>query len=327
MNATRIPLLSLWTRFLPWAALLAAALAIPLEAVRADIGPKPTMEFEFTMEVEPAPTIVAGELLECSDPQCADAKPLESLGPQGFFCEATSCHSVAYGYQDYHRLRIEFSDGVTRQSNIFTRRSANAHYLVTVRPQDLLVEETGPFWGGFTVGKLLAFLGEALPFAVLCASLLVALPLLVLLVLWIVLEGQGRGGFTASKGLYLGAWALGAPVLVAISFTEPALLATFAVEGALALLFAVLFRRPAITLLTAVLLVNLLTQPALALALSASRLGEYLVAILAVEAFIALVEGTLLFLTHRRSLGFLQGMALALLMNGASFGIGLLLPL
>ena len=111
------------------------------QIVFADTGPKPSMEFEFKQELNSeAVTIVSGILYECDQPDCSDAAPLEELGPQRLYCEVESCRALAYGFAPYHRLEIEFSDGVTRESNIFETASFDSKYTVTVRPDDLLVE-------------------------------------------------------------------------------------------------------------------------------------------------------------------------------------------
>ena len=39
-----------------------------------------------------------------------------------------------------HRIAIEFSDGQTRQSNIFSTAGFDSQYTVTIHPEDLLVE-------------------------------------------------------------------------------------------------------------------------------------------------------------------------------------------
>ena len=116
---------------------------LPDQVVRADTGPKPSMKFEFVYEVSPAPMIVSGTLLECSDQNCIIAAPLQEMGPQGFNCQEGGCSSLAYGYSEYHRLSIEFSDGRQRKSNLFTKNHFEAHYTVHVRESSLLVEETG----------------------------------------------------------------------------------------------------------------------------------------------------------------------------------------
>jgi hypothetical protein len=114
---------------------------LPAEIALADTGPKPMMEFEFSQELaNEQVTITAGILYECDQPDCSDAAPLEEPGPQRFTCEADRCHATAYGFAPYHKLEIEFSDGVTRQSNIFETAGFDSRYTVTVRPEDLLVE-------------------------------------------------------------------------------------------------------------------------------------------------------------------------------------------
>lgn len=114
---------------------------LPLGAVSADTGPKPGMGFEFSQEVAGDPlTVLDGVQYECSQPDCSDASLLEDAGPQGFRCYETSCSSVAYGYSDYHYIELTFSDGKTRQSNIFKTAGFNSSYKVTIREGDLLVE-------------------------------------------------------------------------------------------------------------------------------------------------------------------------------------------
>lgn len=112
-------------------------LFLPSHTALADTGPKPTMEFNFTGEQV---TIASGILYECDQPDCSDAAPLEELGPQGLYCEATSCRAIAYGFAPYHILEIEFSDGSTRESNIFETAGFDSKYDVTVSPDEMLVE-------------------------------------------------------------------------------------------------------------------------------------------------------------------------------------------
>jgi len=116
-------------------------LLLPARVALADTGPKPSMDFEFKQDVTGEQlTIASGILYECERPDCSDAAPLEELGPQRLTCEANHCSAFAYGFSPYHRLEIQFSDGQTRQSNIFETAGFNSKYTVTVRPGDLLVE-------------------------------------------------------------------------------------------------------------------------------------------------------------------------------------------
>ena len=121
--------------------LLSVQVLLPTHAAFVDTGPKPSMEFAFKQELTGEQvTIVSGILYECDQSDCSDAAPLEELGPQGLYCEVESCRALAYGFAPYHRLKIEFSDGVKRESNIFETAGFNSKYTVTVRPEDLLVE-------------------------------------------------------------------------------------------------------------------------------------------------------------------------------------------
>lgn len=112
-------------------------LLLPTHIALADTGPKPTMTFTF--KGEPV-TIVSGTLYECDQSDCSDATPLQEFGPQRFTCEADGCRSTAYGFAPYHKIEIEFSDGKTRQSNVFETAGFDSEYAVTVNAEDLLVE-------------------------------------------------------------------------------------------------------------------------------------------------------------------------------------------
>ena len=116
--------------------------SLPVPAALADTGPKPTMDFQFKQEMtgELPLTITSGILFECDQPDCSDAAPLEEAGPQRFTCEVNSCRATAYGFAPYHRIELEFSDGKTRQSNIFETAGFDSQYRVTIRPDDLFVE-------------------------------------------------------------------------------------------------------------------------------------------------------------------------------------------
>ncbi len=115
---------------------------LPSGIVSADIGPKPTMDFKFESNLDGGQvTITSGILYECEQADCADASPLEELGPQRLTCEEFHCSAIAYGFAPYHRLEIQFSDGATRQSNIFETIDFDSVYLVTVNADDLVVEE------------------------------------------------------------------------------------------------------------------------------------------------------------------------------------------
>lgn len=112
---------------------------LPSSIVSADTGPKPTMDFIFEQQGEQL-TITSGVLFECQQADCSDARRLEQLGPQGFSCNESSCRALAYGFAPYHKIEIEFSDGKTRESNIFETGGFNSSYTVTVREDDLFID-------------------------------------------------------------------------------------------------------------------------------------------------------------------------------------------
>lgn len=126
-------------RIILWVLILIQLL--PAQIVFADTGPKPTMEFEFKQALTVGQvTIVSGILYECKQADCSDAAPLEEHGPQRFYCDGVSCSALAYGFSDYHKLEIQFSDGKTRESNVFKTAGFDSRYTVTIHPEDLLVE-------------------------------------------------------------------------------------------------------------------------------------------------------------------------------------------
>ena len=136
-------------------------LLVPAQIAFADTGPKPTMEFTFKQDMPGEPvTITSGTLYECKEFDCSDAAPLQQLGPQGFRCDAESCSATAYGFAPYHKIEIEFSDGKTRQSNVFSTAGFDSKYRVTILSEDLIVEAQFNPSGLFprTVTGILVFL-------------------------------------------------------------------------------------------------------------------------------------------------------------------------
>jgi len=113
---------------------------LPAQIVLADTGPKPTMDFNFKGLQDGELQIISGILYECDQPDCSDAAALQELGPQRLTCTTTGCSALAYGFSDYHILEVEFSDEVTRRSNVFQTAGFNSSYTVTVQPNDLLVK-------------------------------------------------------------------------------------------------------------------------------------------------------------------------------------------
>ncbi len=328
---------------------LFASLLVFVPPVQADLGPKPSMDFEFHYESGAPLTIVEGSQLECDDATCSDAEPLLEGGPQRFTCSQDRCSSSAYGYSAYHRLVIHFSDGVTRESNVFSKSHFSAIYRVTVREDDLVVEEIGgqarpaPSLGSLTAFALGAIVvGGGI-------TMLFAVALLIVLVRLIVKAGQNQVSFAGSRGLFIAVWCIAALTLIfsciiALIFGSAfslSLLITILMEGLIALIYAFLRGRSRSTLLTLVTLVNLMTQPLLwflmvlvdwvtspsAQFISAARAPDLSYGILAIaELLIWLLEAVLLYLMQRRTFSFKEALGLSFIINAASFIAGLLLP-
>jgi hypothetical protein len=142
--------------------LISITLLMPTLA-SADLGPKPTMTFNFVYKTQTVPTIINGEQIECPDSLCSTSAPLEGVGPQHFECspEKNQCSSLAYGYNDFHKLSIIFSDK-TRESQIFKEKSFNAVLKVIVYDDKLEVTETTGFSGTRSGKLLLQFFPNAL---------------------------------------------------------------------------------------------------------------------------------------------------------------------
>ena len=155
---------------------------LPLYAVSADTGPKPSMDFKFKQETSATPlTITSGILFECEQSNCQDAKALQELGPQRFSCTETGCSAMIYGFSTYHLLEIQFSDGKTRRSNVFKTAQFQSSYQVTIRPDDLLVESK------FTLN-----LFTPLTYVLLCSGCLVVIAILVVLIILLVSRSKKK---------------------------------------------------------------------------------------------------------------------------------------
>ena len=109
----------------------------------AGIAPKPEMDFTLIYSTENKPAVLANtsEQIQCEDNQCFQSDPLGQYGIQKLYCQPNSCFSIAYEYQPFQKLILDFSDGVTRQSNVFkTPAKLRNSFTVLVRENDLVVE-------------------------------------------------------------------------------------------------------------------------------------------------------------------------------------------
>ena len=300
---------------------------IPASTAAADIGPKPTMEFSFEYETSEPLTIVTGELLQCSDPECLESFPLDRIGPQNFTCTSESCSAMAYSYAGDNRLVITFSDGVTRQSNLFGKQNFDAEYTVTVYQDDLLVHETG----GRKYNPMGVFFGLMIGLAIL-AGLLMLLVLIGLIVL-IVRGGREQALWESSRRWIIYIWVFGMIFIIGslffalIGFFSWALPLTLLIEGILLAAYTKYRKQPLLIPLTLNLVGNLFTQILLWFLLINSLPGGMgWIAMLIVEGIIILSEALVLYWPQRTTVKFIEALSISFVLNLVSVSIGLFIP-
>lgn len=300
--------------------IILSALLIPVSPARADVGPKPSMDFEFVYEGMPPQEIISGTLLECEDAACQVPKPLEELGPQRFTCDQNACHSMAYSYAPYHKLQIEFSDGVTPESGVFQKRTFNASYTVTVSPEGMTAKEG---WGvpeslmlGLYVGIILA--PVLLPVA--------GVAFAVLLLLYIMRGARGRVNFGESRWLFIATWIVAVVFLLAGTLFYVSLPILVAVEALVAVIGAQLLKASKLSVFTVTLLANLVSIPLALLVENFLLRGSLPLPAAGLWAGAWILEGLFLFLAQRRELGLARAFGLALVMNLAGLAAAALLP-
>lgn len=104
----------------------------------ADIGPKPTMSFEWKSKGDVDLRTI--KLLQCEKKDCEDAKPLSEVGPQHFRCEQDSCSAMAYGFSEFGQLMGKTSVGKDVKSNVFRSSGMKSEYVVSAKGNKIKVE-------------------------------------------------------------------------------------------------------------------------------------------------------------------------------------------
>lgn len=281
-----------------------------VKPARADMGPKPTMLFQFTpVAGQPNLLVTDGVLLECGDSACLTSHPLEDFGPQGFSCFGTTCHAAAYEFAEYHRLVLTFSDGVTRESNIFTKKSFEATYIVTIGKTDLIVEE-----GRGHLNPNILFIGLMILNILLLAGAFFTLTFL-------VRKGMQSRGWVIAALIISGALGISGS---AISLTLPA---TLIIELLLAGFYALKRKASQLSTLTLVCLANVITQFAFWIVLNTYAAHNELLLTFGLEIIIWGIEALVFYLPQRDNIKFKEAALLSLVLNLASFGMGLFLPI
>ena len=125
---------------------------IPTAQVKADAGPKASLNFYFQSL---SSKIQEGNLLICEDEICQNFHEYKN----GLQCTTNYCEAVASPldrFSEYYKIVITFSDGV-RESNVFTKQGYNAQYEVYVEKDNLLVKEKLTLLGFFNPFLLIGF--------------------------------------------------------------------------------------------------------------------------------------------------------------------------
>ncbi len=92
----------------------------------ADIGPKPSLTIDWK-EVGDL-DLSSLKLLQCKDESCKDSHPLQSIGPQRFWCSAErGCGATAYGFSDFMQLEGTAA-GKAVKSNSFKTQGMESQY-------------------------------------------------------------------------------------------------------------------------------------------------------------------------------------------------------
>ena len=300
---------------------------LPQGNVSADMGPKPTMNFKFEQDLPgPELTIVSWTMMNCQSSECSELEGIIQMGDE-FRCSENECKAgIHYGIShDYFQMKITFSDGITRTSNVFTRRYYSAYYKVIITSDSLFVKELrGSNANGNLVGLLLVggfFFLPATVLAILIASMSVVISgVRNKIVGCEILKRLGRVLF----------WALMADLaFTGLMLSADTFIFTLVVELILALVYWWYLRLPDRRLLYGVLFANVFTQPIFVLSLSdlGLKIGHSMNSILIIESVVWLVEAVIIYFVQKKELSFIHNLVLALVLNAASFGIGLLLPI
>ncbi|MBN2084568.1 MAG: hypothetical protein JW748_05035 [Anaerolineales bacterium] len=154
---------------------------------------------------------------------------------------------------------------------------------------------------------------------------------LLILTVLLVLIAVRATGFRESRAAYLAAW-LSALLVIWRLMESPVirggLLATIAIEVPIAIAYILWRKRPAVFLITVIWMMNTVTWPLLSIAAVTlyPLTGYSLPLILCLELGVWIIEAAILTVAMRKEARFREALLLSLVLNAASFGIGLLLP-
>lgn len=295
---------------------------LPQGNASADMGPKPTMDFEFVQETpESMLTMVSWSLINCENNECMNTREILPV-EFGFNCADDHCRTnVYYGIRyKYFQMEITFSDGITRKSNVFTRRFFDARYKVTIQNDSLVVRELK----GSNINEylLVIIFGSMLYFPVaLGVIFLVAIGLAV----YSAVKKEGSGMFSRRMGKVLW-WAFVFTFIVlGLLVSASTFIATVAIELLTAFAILKYIKVPVKKILYGVLIANIFTQPLFAIA--STTVFTSFISAMVLEIIIWLVETAIVNKIQGKHMPLKNIALLVFVLNVLSFGIGLLLPI
>ncbi len=319
---------------------------LPNGRASADMGPKPELDFYFSLPGDLR--IEDARMLQCWDSACQDVEThFWGAEPD---CKGSHCYTVVFSTGGTYQLQVLFSDGQTRLSDPFRCDHIHNVYTVSVQETELAVR----------LHTILSY--DLNAFTILYFVLIVPIGLVILIILAIVLSAEKRAKTRhpdkKHTGFRIAAWVLAG--LLALVGVAMGTLATWALPVNLLIeLFVAdvywrfywpkkkdwvdsasgtvqthtytLENRPRwLPLMGSVVVVNLISQPLLWIiaAMASAFWGVPLILIvLLLEVGVWLLEAAMLRLLLTQHLCWRDALQLSLFMNLVSFGIGLFLAL
>lgn len=295
---------------------------LPQKNVSADMGPKPTMDFQFMQEISGSKlTMVSWSLNNCEISECASTEEIIPV-EYGFKCADNFCSAgMYYGIRHkYFQMEITFSDGVTRKSNVFTRRFFDARYRVTIQTDSLLVKELK----GSNINEylLVIIFDSMLYFPIMIGVIFI---IAIGLAVYSAIKKEGPGMFSKRIGKVLWWVLVFTFIVLGLLVSASTFVATMAIELLTAFAILKYIKVPLKKILYGVLIANIFTQPLFAIA-STTVLTSFISAMV-LEIIIWLVETAIVNRIQDKQMPLKNIALMVLVLNALSFGIGLLLPI
>jgi hypothetical protein len=296
------------------------SILIPQRNISADVGPKSSMEFTFLQNgTQPEIEIIRGILYICEQSDCQDAHIVSEpqyTGERDLSCTEYHCYASLNG--SYYQLEVTFSDGVTRKSNVFTKRFYVSEYSVIIKDNTLDVKEES--------GNNLSIFFFTMIFLFCPASLLI---------FTIIVTGTAIYSFTKKdKKSVLKSrlaaelkWSIFIFLFIAGTILHPqAFISTVIIECLLIYIYQRYQKIPYKEISAGVFIANLITHPIFVFIVMYFRIQSITI-IVGHEVVIWLIEALIVYSFAKEIYSLKRILILSLVLNFFSFSVGLLLPI